>query len=320
MLALAAVVWLALGRERPAADARAVAPPAASERSEVVPAPRPADALPPLAGLRGTEPSGALELDGDGHFVPTRDALLFFQYFLSASNEATPDEIAAHLDAAIRARLDPPADAEAAAFLARYMAYLAAGDEEFREPGLTDEVALDRRIQWVRELRREYFGAELAEALFGEGEDALRIQLERRRIAADASLDPDAVSVRLLELEAEFPEPVREARARASLPLRLAHEERALREAGASEAEIDALRARHVGPEAATRLRALDRERAAWDARLAAYRNEREAQLAGVSDPAERTRIAERVRAEHFTSEEQRRVEILDRQAAEEAP
>jgi lipase chaperone LimK len=194
------------------------------------------------------------------------------------------------------------------------MGYLAAGDTEFRAPGPADAVSLDRRIQWVRELRREHFGAELADLLFGEDEAALRIHLERRRIALDAADDPDAARRQILALETAYPESVREARARASLPLRHAHDERVLLEAGASDAEIDALRERHFGREAADRMRALEADRAHWDGRLAAYRADRDARLAGLEDPAERAAVVAAVRAEHFRDDEQLRIEVLERQ------
>jgi len=312
------VMWI-VGPERPPE----VAPTPPSPRVEFGEAAEPSgeerkSADRTLQGLKGTTPSGGLDVDEAGHFVPNRNALLFFQYFLSASNEATPDELAEHMRQAIAARLAPPADAEAADFLARYMAYLAAGDAEFREPGMTDAVALERRIQWVRELRREYFGAELAERLFGEEEDARRIHRERQRISRDPTRDPDEARRRILELEEEYPEAVREARARASLPLRHANEERSLREAGASEAEVDALRERNLGREAADRMRALDAARADWAARLATYRAEREARLSGLDDPAEREAVVVALRAEHFSEEERHRVEILDQQ--EEVP
>ena len=44
---------------------------------------------------------------------------------------------------------------------------------------------LERRLQYLRELRREVFGAEVAEALFGEQEARWFADLERRRIARD---------------------------------------------------------------------------------------------------------------------------------------
>lgn len=285
---------------------------------EVAPAP-PAHATsvePALEGLRGTRPSGGLEVDGAGHFVPTKDALLFFQYFLSASNEATPEELVEHMRAAIGARLAPPADAEAAAFLARYMMYLAAGDEEFREPGLADAAALERRVQWVRELRREHFGAELAERLFGEEESVQRVELERRRIAQDSSLDPEEARRQLLALESEYPESIQRAREQASLPLRHASEELALRESGAPEAEVDVLREERFGREAADRMAALDAARADWSARIAAYRSERDALVATIDDPGERELALGELRDRHFTGNERQRVEILDRQSA----
>ena len=318
-LLLCAVVIVAT-RPREAAPVREPTAPEATRAAADPPPPSPGAPDAPLAGLRGTAPSGGLTVDAEGHFVPGPEALLFFQYYLSASNEAPIDVLAGHIQAAIAERLDPPADAEARAFLARYLDYLAAGDQEFRAPGLADPAALERRLQWVRELRREHFGPALAEHLFGERERALEVHLERRRIARDPGFDPEADRERLEALEAAYPESVREARARASLPLRHAAEERALRESGASEAEVDALRERRFGPEAAARMRALDAERAAFAERLAAYRRERDATLADLEDPGARAEALATLRAAHFDESEVHRIRILDRQEATTAP
>jgi len=110
-----------------------------------------------------------------------------------------------------------------------------------------------------------------------------------------------------------YPERARLARERASAPLRHAHEERALREAGASEQEIHELRIRNFGEDAADRMRALDERRAAWDERLARYRAEREATAAAFEDPDRRDREIEALRRAHFGPDEIARVRILDR-------
>ncbi|MGH0037870.1 MAG: lipase secretion chaperone [Myxococcota bacterium] len=277
----------------------------------------PAGARPWPRALRGTTPSGGLRTDAAGHFVPGPEALRFFDYFLSASNEESPEELAQRIRTAIRERLAPPADAEAEAFLATYLDYLAAGDEEFRVPGLAGSGDLERRLQWVRELRREHFGPELAERLFGEEEETVRIHLERRRIRAAEDLDPDERRARLEALEERYPESVREARARAVLPLRHAREEAALREQGASAQEIDALRAERFGPEAARRLRALDEERARWQARWQAYSARRRALAAEIDDADALAAATGALRDELFEAHELHRVEVLDRRLRE---
>jgi lipase chaperone LimK len=284
-----------------APDAAAPSPPAMAP-----------DAIPEPRALRGTRPSGDLRVDADGHFVPGPESLLFFEYFLSASNELPIEALVARMVGAIRARLDPPADAEAEVFLADYLDYLAAGDRELATPGLAGSADLERRFQWVRELRREHFGAELAERLFADEETAARIHLERRRIRSDPDLSPEARRARLAELEAGYPESVRAARARATEPLRHAREESMLRAAGATPGEIHELRVERFGPEAAERMAALDARRARWNERLAAWRAERDALAAATPDPAERAAALEALRAEHFTPEEARRVRALD--------
>lgn len=264
-------------------------------------------------GLRGTRPSGALVVDADGHFVPGPEALLFFDYYLSASNELSVEALAELIQRGIRARLDPPADAEAEAFLGRYLDYLAAGDREFRSPGVADGADLERRMQWTRELRRAHFGAELAERLFGDDETAARVHLERRRLRSDPELAPEERAARLAELEARYPESVRAARARATEPLRYAREESKLREEGATAGEIEQLRVERFGPEAAERMRKLDEQRADWNRRLARYRSERDAILAeSFVDPQQRVDTIESLRAEHFTASEMRRVAAME--------
>lgn len=272
----------------------------------------PEAAAPLPRGLRGTRPSGGLNVDAEGHFVPDRDALLFFEYFGSASNEEGPAALLARIRGAIDVELAPPAREEAHAFLARWVAYLEAGEEEFAAPGLAESADLERRLQWVRELRREHFGAALAERLFGEEEAAQRVELARRRVLADEALGAEERRAALVALEAEYPEAVREARARASLPLRHANEERALREAGAGDAEIRALREARFGADAADRMAALDAERAAFAARLDRYREERDARLAGVEDPARRSAIHDEVLADHFEEPDWARVRVLE--------
>jgi lipase chaperone LimK len=293
----------------PTTAAAPAAPAAAATAAESPPPPK---APPAPRALRGTRPSGELRVDADGHFVPGPESLLFFEYFLSASNELPIDALVARTVGAIRARLGPPADAEAEAFLADYLDYLAAGDREFATPGLAGSADLERRFQWVRELRREHFGAELAERLFGDEETAARIHLERRRIRSDPDLSAEERRARLAALEAGYPESVREARARATEPLRHAREEAMLRAAGASPGEIHELRVERFGPEAAERMAALDARRARWDERLVDYRVERDAIAAATPDPVERAAALAALRAERFTPDEARRVRALD--------
>jgi hypothetical protein len=95
-------------------------------------------------------------------------------------------------------------------------------------------------------------------------------------VLRDPGLAEEERAARLAAMEAELPESAREARAAATAALTLRRDETRLRAEGASDAEIGALREARFGPEAAARLAALDQARAAWSARVSAYRAERE--------------------------------------------
>lgn len=273
------------------------------------------DALPPPPGsLADTEPDGDLALDAAGHLVPTPSALRLFDYFLSATGEEPPELIRARIVAEIRRRVGEPAAGEAEALLDRYLAYRAEAQALTTEGSPPAE--LERRLQWIRELRRKHFGAETAAALFGEEERITELALERRRIVSDATLSPEERERRLEAIEAQLPEGVRESHRLARAIADSKREVDDLRARGASDAEVWAARERRFGAEAADRLAALDVRRAEWERRLDAYRAARialeaEPDVAALS-PEEREARIDALRAVHFTPEERARVRALD--------
>lgn len=273
-------------------------------------------ALPePPASLRSTEVDGELRLDAAGHFVPGPEALVVFDYFLSTTGEEPGETIRARIEAHIRSTLPSVAAAQAEALLDAYLRYR----EQMRALTTSGSPPADmeRRLQWIREERRRAFGPELAETLFGEEERVVSLDLERRAVITDASLSREEKARRLEEIESRLPERVREVRRRASAPARVGHQIEALRAAGAGDAEVFAARARELGPEAAERLAALDRENAVWQARIAAYRAERLRILgdAALTD-AERAARLEALRDAGFDAQERLRVQALDEAAA----
>lgn len=298
-----------------AASATASEPPLAATPAPGPPrAEAPAEPLP--GSLAGTQVDGDLRVDAQGRFVPGPEALLLFDYFLSATGEEPDERIRARIVAEIRQRLAPAAAREAEALLDRYDAYRAAAADLFADTELA-RADDERRFQRIRELRREVFGAELAAALFDADEEVTRIDLERRRVATQPGLDPAARARRLADLEEQLPESVRAARREAMAALELRAAEESLRAAGAGPGAIAAERERRVGREAADRLAALDERRAAWNERAGAYRRERDALRArGLSDEAYAEAL-EALRAARFTAPERLRIEALDRIEAE---
>jgi lipase chaperone LimK len=264
--------------------------------------------------LAGTTPDGALVVDASGAFVPTPDALDFFDYYLSTLGERSLDEIVETLEREIRARVDPP-DA-ALALLDQYLRYRDAVRELATTRGV-DRIPLEQRLQWLRETRRDAFGAELAGRLFGEEEARLRDAIERRRIAADPTLDPAEREERIADLDAALPEAERARRARVTVARRVLDQEASMRDVGRTEAEIDAWRRREFGDAAAARLAELDRRRAEWDARVTDYREQRDALLAeSPLEPDAAAAEVEALRASLFQGPELRRIRALDAAAS----
>ena len=274
--------------------------------------PEPAPRLPP--SLVGTEVDGALVVDADGRFVPTPDAIDLFDYYLSAHGEEPAAATEARIRAAIAARLDGAAARDATRLLEQYLDYRREAAALVAGPAIGED--LERRIQFLRELRREIFGESIATALFADEEARWFADLERRRILTDESLPAEEVARALAAVDAgEAPGRVAEReRTRAHVALR--NEEATLRSEGAMPEEIQRLRETRFGPEAANRLAALDERRGEWDRRLLAYRTELGERVAN-APTQDHAAIRDALRATHFPdAAERRRIAALDQASA----
>jgi lipase chaperone LimK len=298
----------------PTAAGRAEPAGAAAEPGAASSGPPSPPGAPPPASLRDTTPDGDLAVDAAGDFVPTPSALVLFDHFLSATGEEAPEVIRARIVDEIRRRVAEPAASEAEALLATYLAYREDGRRLTREGAAPED--LERRLQWIRELRRKHFGAGVADALFGAEERAAELALARRRVAADESLAPEERERRLEALDADLPEQEREARRLARSMAVSKREVDALRASGASDAEVWRARERRFGADAADRLAALDARRSDWQRRYDAYQAERDALAASTEVAAlpedEREARIEALRARHFAQDELVRARALD--------
>ncbi len=255
------------------------------------------------ASLAGTEVDGGLDTGPDGHLLLGPRVIALFDYYLSATGEESDAVIRARIEAHARAHLVEPALGEALGLLDRYMAYREAG-RTFRIPDGADAAA---RLAAVRELRHTHFG-DAADALFGADERAAEVAIAKSKILQDPAVSPEDREDRIAAADAALPEGARAARVRATSVLDLRADEEALRADGASEDVIRRYRASQVGPEAAERLEALDRERAAFKARIEAFRRERDRTCGDVADrKACETRLLE----SSFDARERIRVQTL---------
>jgi len=261
--------------------------------------------------LQGTDVAGGLLVDADGNFVPGPESVALFEYFLSMTGEKSPEEILAAIQDEIRKRLEPPAEAQALAFLDRYMLYRERGVALGRSDAGGED--LRARFDRLRSLRREIFGEDLAARLFGDEEAQADVAIRQREVAADPNLTEEEKAARIEKLYDELPAAAREAREQAMAVLHLREDEERIRTAGGSEQDIRELRVERFGEEAADRLEDLDRERAEWDTRFQDYRGERARILADPSlSQADRQAALQRLLESRFDENERVRARALD--------
>jgi lipase chaperone LimK len=290
--------------EAPAPRAR---PPVvvASARRDTESAAPPAE---PPRSLAGTSEDGALRVDEDGNLVIEPAVLRFFDYYLSATGEESAAAIRARVAQAIARRLgNERAAGQAMALFDTYVGYR----ESTRRLSARDD-DLGARLDGLKALRRRAFGAANAEKLFGDEERTVAVSLEQRRVLGDKGLSAADRESRLAALEQRLPEAVRAAREDAIRPLRQREEEEAMRANGASDDDVRAYRVATVGDAAADRLAELDRRRAAWQARLTAFREARAAILRTENDPDRQRAAVQKLLDGSFTPLEQIRVAAAD--------
>jgi lipase chaperone LimK len=254
-----------------------------------------------------------LRVDERGDLILGPEVIAFFDYFFSASGEEPDEAIRARILAAIRERLDGPAGLQAAALLDQYIGFREAAralrvDLGFGAEGEADPAA---RLEVIRRLRREHFGEEAAEQLFGDEEQEAAVAAAQREVMRDPSLSPEEREAKIAALEADLPEAAQEARAEARRPLAQQAEEEALRAAGATPEELRRHRVATVGQEAADRLADLDRRREAWSQRVEEFRKERARIAAAMQDKRARGAAEQALLERSFTPQEQLRVRAI---------
>lgn len=262
-------------------------------------------ALPP--SLLDTEPDGTLHTDARGRFVADDDAMRFFDYYLTAEGELGEDALHDLVHQSIRSRLPAPAADEAVEAFERYLLYRAEAAAIMDDQAQTVDTARDRMVRLHAELVPDIPGLARDPILFHRA-------AALHHVLADSSLDRQMRRARMAAIEARFaaeaPDDARVHQA-TRLPLRLRDAELRLRARGGSDADVQALRVDMVGPAAAARLRSLDAERARWQQRVHAYREQavQAPQASNVSSSG----------APHFSPRELLRLRALERIAEEPA-
>lgn len=259
--------------------------------------------------LRGTEVDGELLVDARGNLVLTSQVRHLFDYFLSLIGEESSQQARQRIRDHLTAQLDEPARGQALELLETYLDYqYQLVDLEARFPVAEHLEDLLAREQAVQQLRARLFSREAHEAFFAGEEIYNNFTLERLTIQQDPSLSDREKGLAIEALRENLPEEMQQLLV-PQIHNDLREQTLALRAAGADETRIRQLRMGMLGPEATERLEELDRSRAEWRERVAAFQQERERILSqpGLAD-SDRRAAVNALLEEQFTANERLRL------------
>ncbi|RMJ06156.1 Lipase chaperone [Marinobacter litoralis] len=274
-------------------------------------------ALPRDERVSDIDIDGAVRVDMNGNLVLDRQLRRFLDFFIGLAPGRQYEAAMRQRMQAVMAAKGVPESVQHEVFdiLDRYLAYREAAEQMEPDAG-TSSADIFAAFDIVYGLRREYLGSDVAEGFYGVEERRLRLALERQRVMADDSLSDAEKSRALAQIDQNLPEHVRRSKETSEAVVSTVFRVQELREAGASEAEVRALRLERYGAEATARLEAVDRERQQWQKRLADYQQRKQAvmQSEGLA-PQDRTEALRLLRESMFEGHELRRIRALDKMA-----
>lgn len=276
--------------------------------------------------LQGTEVDGGVQADANGDLRPDRSVRNLFDYFLALVGEEPLPRVRQRIVAYLRSHLPVTAASEAENLLDRYLAYEQAcghqgqGRADGAPPTMSLQV-IGQRMAQLAALRQQYFSAAERVAFFGDEEAQDRYTLARLTVLQDQSLGAVDKAQRLHQLADALPPEMR-----ASLSAQDTYQDLSALTAdwtahgGTPQALHDA-RVQLVGPDATTRLEALDQQRAQWAQRVQAFESRKAALTADASlSASQRDEAIARLRDSAFTPQERLRLDALAQATANAKP
>lgn len=268
------------------------------------------------ASLRDTQPDGDLRSMQGGSASASTAPLAYgelrrlFDYYLSTVGEQSIDAITQQIRSELARRLDPAQAQKAQRLLALYIEFKRELVRLESQPQLAGNgvQAVRGRFLAMQDVRSRYFSATESEGMFGF-EDAYDMDaISRLEISQDPKLSAQDKQQQYAALDAAMPAALREQRDANSVVYRVEQQAQELRAKGASEDDIYRMRAQAFDPEAAARLADVDREEAAWKARITQYLEERNKLMQSLSSASERQTAVAQLQQSLFTAQERPRL------------
>lgn len=234
----------------------------------------------------GTVTDGDLRLWADGRTtlsqlgggLPYAELRRLFDYFLSAWGEQDLPAIVARIHEELARQLQGAQLEGARSLLGHYLDYKRALVELDAKPQYAGQgvVAIRERFQAMQALRGRFFTPQEDAGMFGFDDAYDRDAIARLEIHQNPGLSAEEKRQRMAVLDAAMPTALREERDAPRQIIHLENQVAALRTQGATDAQVFALRAKTLNPEAAERLAGVDREEREWLNRIADYQRERQ--------------------------------------------
>ena len=230
------------------------------------------------AYLADVELPGLYSVDEDGNLIVDLGYKEMLDFFLQGIGDMPFDEIYDLLAGSMIASLQEPALSQALALLDNYFSYIDAYDQwekSFDKNYVlaNDPSGMRDRLTQLEDLRRQHLGDEAYDAFFAELDQVNAAYLEAQLAMQQPNLtDAEKLAIRE-QLKASLPPQVREAQEATMAVVTLTETTTALKNQGASEADIHQARVALVGEEAAQRLAQVDEENRAWAQKRDQYKN-----------------------------------------------
>lgn len=273
-----------------------------------------------IPGLQDTQVDGELKADSAGNLQLNSALRDYLDYFLSAADEAGIERVVDVMLADARGRLSEPALSQFIAILSDYLSYKNASLAMLQQP-LSDAqknnsdgtvAALRQGLQQLTQLRRAYFSAEAAEALFGAEEAYGLYTLENMEIISRNDLSNDE-KIRSQEyLRAQLPEGMRASEERQAKAYDLSVQTEKLWQVHSSEAQVRELLSSSYDSPTVERLLIEYRNEQAWQKNYALYQQElKKLEASGLSN-LDWKNEEQRLRQRLFSTKDLYRVSVYD--------
>ena len=262
--------------------------------------------------LKGTDVNGRARADAKGQLIVERDFRRLLDYFLSLRGRFSDQEIRQQLASYLSEHLPVPTQAEALRLFDRYVNLLnvqseLAAAKDHQETDMTHQI--EAILETRRQMRREFLGAQAAEAFYVAEERYESFQLETLRIEADDNLNAEEKVNAIAEAELILSP---EERAERKQTFAYLDVKRAVSDPHRASEALELIEER-FGAEAAQRLEAEEFDRQNWEKRRADYQLEKK-RLASDPDRSEDERVQALSQwlSERFSASEIRRLEALE--------